>query len=359
MQVYLYSLVAFCLLCATFNSCHAKTIKKAEANLRKDPEELRPWRGKTFPYGPFEDARDPKVPTNAITELKESWVGKWFPYVPGDPHNPITEEPEIQPAHNKTTKPKKYKDSWQGKWFPHAPGEEDVAVDRSEKPTKHKAIPICDDGVNNLAVDFDPQDVRHNFNYLCLQSNRSLFNPNLNTEALLTKHFVPSAYVPPAKCLNESIDYSHEPPTNGAFRPLPAVYGSYKYLPPQRYLRNLAEGAIVMLYHPCAFHGQVEQLQHIVRGCLYRHIITPSQDLTPERPLALLSWRNSLSMSVVDSKQVAEFIRKYAKGGPLGLPNLSRVVEKRDAYKAALLTEAHLVTDLDDSELCGYLEEHM
>ncbi|KAH8301890.1 hypothetical protein KR044_000373 [Drosophila immigrans] len=358
MQIYLHSCVALCLLSATLNICHAKTIKKAEANLLKPQEELSPWQGKTFPYGDRGDSGDKKVQrANAISKLKDSWQGKWFPYAPGEPHIPITEQPELDLEKKPTTTARTFKDSWQGKWFPHAPGEPDV--NPTEQPAEQKPIPICDDGVHKLAVDFDPLDVRHNYNYLCLQSNRSRFNPNLNTEALLTKHFLPSAYVPPSKCLNESIGYSHEPPTNGAFRPLPAVYGSYKYLPPQRYLRNLAEGAIVMLYHPCAYHGQVEQLQHIVRGCLYRHLITPSQDLTSERPLALLSWSTSLSMSVVDRKQVAEFIRKYAKWGPLGLPNLSRVVEKRDTYKAALLTEAHLVTDLDDSELCGYLEEHM
>ncbi|XP_034110878.1 uncharacterized protein LOC117572280 [Drosophila albomicans] len=368
MQSDLHSLVTLFLLFATFNIFHAKTIKKAEANLLRPLEELNPWQGKSFPYGPGEDSHnDKKVqrvqsPSNDISKSKDSWQGKWFPYAPGEPHIPITEKTDLQPDPTKKTSTStksrsNIKDSWQGKWFPHAPGE--VVADSTVKPAAHKPIAVCDDGVNNLAVDFDPLDVRQNYNYLCLQSNRSHFNPNLNTEALLTKHFLPSAYVPPAKCLNESIGYSHEPPTNGAFRPLPAVYGTYKFLPPQRYMRNLAEGAIIMMYHPCAYHGQVEQLQHIVRGCLYRHLITPSQDLTPERPLALLSWSTSLSMSVVDSKQVGQFIRKYAKYGPLGMSNLSRVVEKRDSYKAALLTEAHLVTDLDDSELCGYLEEHM
>lgn len=146
---------------------------------------------------------------------------------------------------------------------------------------------------------------------------------------------------------------------SGPYRPLPAIYGTYKYLPPQRYMRNLAEGAIVLLYHPCAYDGQVEELQNIVRGCLYRHLITPSLSLSVERPLAVLSWSHSLSMSVVDKKQVGQFIRKYAMKGPLSLPNLSRVVEKRPSYKAGLQTEAHLVTDLDDSEVCGYLEEFM
>ncbi|XP_034483114.1 uncharacterized protein LOC117788446 [Drosophila innubila] len=351
MQYYLHCLIVLCLVCATLNVCHGKTIKKAEANLIKPPEELSPFQGKSYPYKP-EEKNLQRVQSNGTVQTDNSWQGKWFPYAPGDPHIPKKEEDPMS----------KLRNSWQGKWFPFAPGKSHTYQQdgKSTKQTvKQSPIPICDDGVHNLSVDYDPQDIRQNYNYLCIQSNRSLFNPNLNTEALLTTHFLPSAYVPPAKCLNESIGYSHEPPTNGAFRPLPAVYGSYKYLPPQRYLRNLAEGAIIMLFHPCAYQGQVQQLQHIVQGCLYRHLITPSQSLSPERPLALLAWSNSLSMSVVDEKQVAQFIRKYAKQGPLSLPNLSRVVEKRESYKAGLLTEAHLVTDLDDSELCGYLQQHM
>lgn len=155
------------------------------------------------------------------------------------------------------------------------------------------------------------------------------------------------------------IFHGYLPIYSGPYRPLPAVYGTYKYLPPQRYMHNLAEGAIVLLYHPCAVHGQVEELKNIVRNCLYRHLISPSFSLSRERPLAVLSWSHSLSMSVLDKDQVAQFIRKYAKKGPLAIPNLSRVVEKRATYKAGLRIEAHLITDLDDSEVCGYFEEFM
>lgn len=98
---------------------------------------------------------------------------------------------------------------------------------------------------------------------------------------------------------------------------------------------------------------------NIVRNCLYRHLIAPSLSLRSERPLAVLSWSHSLSMSVVDNKQVGQFISKYAKKGPLAMPNLSRVVEKRANYKAGLQTEARLITDLDDTEVCGYFEQFM
>ncbi|EDW69693.1 uncharacterized protein [Drosophila virilis] len=354
--------IVLCLICATQFGCHAKTIKKAGASLLQPLDELSPWQGKWFPHAPgeppTEEVQRMQLQSNAIATSKDAWQGKWFPQAPGEPHilrNELMASSEADTSAETT-------DSWQGRWFPHAPGKAHNLKDaahREEKTMKEPQIVICDDGEHNLSVDYQPEDIRQNYNYLCLESNRSRFNPNLNNEALLTKHFLPSAYVPPAKCLNESIGYSHQPATSGAFRPLPAVYGTYKYIPPQRYMRNLAEGAIVMLYHPCAYHGQVAQLQNIVGGCLYRHLITPSQLLTPERPLALLAWRHSLTMSVVDKQLVGQFIRNYAKLGPLALPNLSRVVEKRETYKAALLTEARLVTDLDDSELCGYLDLHM
>uniref|UniRef100_A0A6P4EIJ5 Uncharacterized protein LOC108043723 n=1 Tax=Drosophila rhopaloa TaxID=1041015 RepID=A0A6P4EIJ5_DRORH len=348
------------------------------------------WKGKWFPHAPGdpEDKKQSveKTTTEAVTLLdsttKDSWQGKWFPQAPGEPHlikmSPqdrnksdestlkgkvipaTTEKPHVirkKPLDGKnteeteeksTTEDVKIQDNWQGKWFPQGPNE----------PHKYKPF-ICDDGKSNLAVDFDPNDIRDSLNYLCISSNRSVYQPNLTREAILTEHFLPSAYLPPAKCLSENISYSHLPVTNGPYRPLPAEYGSYSYLPPQRYLRNLAEGAIVMLYHPCAFPSQVKQLQDILGGCLYRHLISPSQALNPERPLALLAWSRSLEMSVVDQRLAVDFIQKHAKQGPLAPEELSRVVEKRETYKEGLLTEAHLVTTADDYELCGYLREGM
>lgn len=64
-------------------------------------------------------------------------------------------------------------------------------------------------------------------------------------------------------------------------------------------------------------------------------------------------------MSVVDRRLAADFIQKHAKQGPLVLEELSRVVDKREAYKEGLTTEARLVTTADDYELCGYLQEGM
>nr|XP_044250467.1 uncharacterized protein LOC108067202 [Drosophila takahashii] len=371
----------FTLLCLGFATNEAKSIKKSHVNLleptfelddeklvkmgisppdisnevqrvqvpSKDPPPGKDdWTGKWFPHLPGEHQESKeKGTTEEVPPMesttKNNWGGKWFPQAPGEPHLVMMSPKDQNLSTNSTTK-----DNWQGKWFPQDPNE----------PHKTKQS-ICDDGKSNLAVDFDPTDIRDSLNYLCISSNRSLYQPNLTREAVLTEHFLPSAYLPPAKCLNEPISYSHLPATNGPYRPMPAEYGTYTYLPPQRYLRNLAEGAIVMLYHPCASAGQVKQLQDLVGGCLYRHLISPSQALSPERPLALLAWSRSLAMSVVDRRLAADFIQKHAKWGPLAPEEMSRVVDKRQTYKEGLLTEAHLVTTADDYEVCGYLQEEM
>ncbi|XP_068142149.1 uncharacterized protein [Drosophila tropicalis] len=372
----MFFLHSFIFVWLCFATYEAKTIKKAEANLLESGHQLDDWQGKWFPQAPGEPHLSKVLISTAATPPttpNDSWPGKWFPYAPGEPHIP---QVSIATATKTTIKPAfKVKDDWTGKWFPFGPNEPHVVTMSNQLPKNeqksenragkwftHGEKPsnfVCDDGKNNLSVDYDPNEVRENYNYLCISSNRRSFYPNMSREAILTEHFLPSAYMPPTKCLNESIEYSHQPATTGAFRPRPAVYGTYSYLPPQRYLRNLAEGAIVMLYHPCAFRGQVEELQKIVRNCLFRHLITPSIHLSEERPLAVLSWRHSLTMSVVDKKVVSQFIQKFAKLGPLAIDNLSRVVEVRDSYKESLVTEARLITNPDDSELCGYLDQSM
>ncbi|XP_022215446.2 uncharacterized protein LOC111069616 [Drosophila obscura] len=341
----LHSLTVLCLILAT---CQSKSIKKGQANLLAPTFNLDDWQG--APGEPHIPKVQRVLETTTDSTIKDDWTGKWFPFGPGEPHVMKNQKPST------STPPEASTESWNGKWFPQAPNEPHKHQHAAIKPLKET---ICDDGMSNLSVDYDPNDVGQSFEMLCISSNRSIYDPNMSREALLTEHFLPSAYVPPSKCLNVSIEYTHLPPTNGPFRPLPAEYGTYSYLPPQRYMRNLAEGAIVMLYHPCAFQGQVDQLQQIVGGCLYRHLVTPSQLLSPERPLALLAWSHILEMSVVDKHLVMDFIKKHAKHGPLAVENLSRLVDKRQSYKAGMQTEARLVTSADDYELCGYLEEQM
>ena len=68
-------------------------------------------------------------------------------------------------------------------------------------------------------------------------------------------------------------------------------------------------GAVIMLYHPCANKVMVSRLRAIVINCIRKHIITPSNHLTQERPLALIAWGCRMTMNWVDKDKVINFIK--------------------------------------------------
>ncbi|KAF0299229.1 hypothetical protein FJT64_003516 [Amphibalanus amphitrite] len=107
-------------------------------------------------------------------------------------------------------------------------------------------------------------------------------------------------------------------------------------------------GAIVMLYHPCADSTEVDKLKQLVRGCIRRHIITPYNKLSLERPLALATWGCHLRMARVDEAAVRSFIREKALRGP------GRQRYGRGRFDAQLLVEAVTPEGSDeaDSVLC-------
>jgi len=103
-----------------------------------------------------------------------------------------------------------------------------------------------------------------------------------------------------------------------------------------------------MLYHPCANRGQVKVLRTLVKNCLYRHIITPYNLLSPERPLALVAWGRRLQMSVVSKIVVVEFIKEAALNGP-------EHTAKQGQYSHGLLQDAKVVSTQTDDFLCPNL----
>lgn len=215
----------------------------------------------------------------------------------------------------------------------------------SSKPTMGLPDAECDNGKDNLAIDFDPMNLTDSVIYVCL-GKKHLYNPNMTVEPILREHDISPAYRPLHKCMETKITYEPGIPTFGTHRPLWAKYGIYKYVPPQRWLHNVEHGAIVMLYHPCANFNQVEQLKMLVKNCLYRHIITPSSGLlTPERPLALVAWGKSLEMSVVVPEIVIRFIKENALRGP-------EKTATNGQYEKLLINHADVVSTIDDSVLC-------
>jgi hypothetical protein len=108
----------------------------------------------------------------------------------------------------------------------------------------------------------------------------------------------------------------------------------------------------VLLYHPCVNQNDLEKLRALVKGCLFRHIITPYTNLTKERPFALLAWANSLEMNCFEKEVALDFIKKYAKTGP-------EQVSKQGQYSKKLKNKAEIVTDQDDSQVCPEKKEEM
>uniref|UniRef100_A0A182NZ83 DUF3105 domain-containing protein n=1 Tax=Anopheles dirus TaxID=7168 RepID=A0A182NZ83_9DIPT len=253
---------------------------------------------------------------------------------------------------------------WKGLWFPNTPealpleGAGKVKEVESnalpkENETDHKEStrvpmgienPDCDDAKHDLAVDFDPYNITHSAVYMCLEPKAD-YKGDYNMDAIITEHNVPSAYVANHKCMNTSIEYAERIPSYGTHRPLWPKYGEYKYVPTQRWLHNSEHGAVIALYHPCANKQQVDELKRIVKDCLYRYVITPSQLPNKDRPFALVTWHATLEFSVLEKTIVENFIAKYALKGP-------EQTHRNGQYDHLLLEPAIVVSTEDDSELC-------
>lgn len=196
-------------------------------------------------------------------------------------------------------------------------------------------------------MDWDGQP----FAYTCYEP-KFLFTPDLNMNPDLYCHHVPATYSALHICMNNTIEYSGDQiPTFGPHRAIWPRYGEYNYLPPQRWLHNLEHGAIVMLYHPCAFSFEVERLKQLVKSCLHRYIISANMNLPAEKPLALLAWGCRLDMSVVHDSTVKNFIKTYALRGP---EHLSR----DGVYNLGLIQAASEVDD-DNTVLCPEITQQM
>ncbi|RZC14256.1 uncharacterized protein BDFB_003171, partial [Asbolus verrucosus] len=157
--------------------------------------------------------------------------------------------------------------------------------------------------------------------------------------------YVTYSYSAAHKCMDRPIEYDNMIPTFGTHRPLWARYGEYTFLPKQRWLHNLEHGAVVMLYHPCADKNEVNILKILVKKCLYRHIITPYNLLSPEHPLALVTWGHRLEMSKVAPEIVLDFIKHHALKGP-------EQTAKDGQYDLMLEKHAQIVSDILDHQLC-------
>jgi len=199
----------------------------------------------------------------------------------------------------------------------------------------------CDDGKHNLERDWDPKDSTP---YTCTGDELSPKSKKPKLEC----DYMPPGYEPPHYCMDNCINYNRTIPTHDGHRPLWGLWGTYKYIPRQRWLHNIEHGTVVMLYHPCANTEEVEKLKKQVRGCLRKHVITPDITMPEETPLVLVAWGCRLLMTHFDEFQVVKFIKEKALHGPGG-------TDPRDgSWDLGLLEQSKTVkgSDYNDTNLC-------
>uniref|UniRef100_A0A646QJ62 DUF3105 domain containing protein n=1 Tax=Hemiscolopendra marginata TaxID=943146 RepID=A0A646QJ62_9MYRI len=221
-------------------------------------------------------------------------------------------------------------------------------VDHSLKDSKHGvkmgvSNSDCDDGKANLEVDWDESPI----NYTCYTPKERLLIDKNQPPALECED-ISTDYVPQHYCMSTKIEYDTPLPTHAGHRPLWAMFGEYKFLPPQRWSHNIEHGSVVMLYHPCAHPHEVDKLRKIVTGCIRKHVISPYNLVPEDYPLVLMTWGCRLKMSQVDEKVVKHYIKEHALHGPEG--HLS----KEGQYTHLLLTKASIPegSTFDDDVLC-------
>lgn len=110
--------------------------------------------------------------------------------------------------------------------------------------------------------------------------------------------------------MQDKVEYTKLLPTHEGHRPLWAMFGEYRFLPPQRWLHNIEHGAVVLLYHPCANPYMIGFVRDIVRGCIRKHVIAADAYRTSKtRPFALITWGCRLTFNTFKEADLVEHIR--------------------------------------------------
>jgi len=225
---------------------------------------------------------------------------------------------------------------------------------------KMGVIENCDDGTTGWFRDIQTEG-GISFNTHCKPAEKKEFERAPLGSPLTwceknKDHLKPGEHV----CMPDTITYmKNRIPVSGKHRPVWPVYGEYRYLPPQRWIHNLEHGGLVLLYHPCADVDAIEKVRSLVRGCLRRHVITPSRRLTPRRPFALVTWGCYINFgrAVVSQNtgQLIEWIQRNA----IRTDGLQRAPEWDvwidGDYDHLLKQKADIVSDPADSKICPKL----
>ncbi|XP_062873444.1 tumor protein p53-inducible protein 13 [Trichomycterus rosablanca] len=155
----------------------------------------------------------------------------------------------------------------------------------------------CDNGKAKLEIDLPKSDE------LVCSDSKSLSTERL-PDVSITYPLQPTHQV----CMDTPIIYNHTIPNSGAHRPVGAQNGEYWYCPPQRWINNLKDGAVVLLFHPCAPEEARMSLAMMAHSCLSHFILTVHPQLSTDRPYALVSWGRTLEMSHITAAGVCEWL---------------------------------------------------
>jgi hypothetical protein len=116
------------------------------------------------------------------------------------------------------------------------------------------------------------------------------------------------------------ICYDVHPPSSGSHRPMWGKWGTYDYMPPQRYLHNLEHGGIALLYNPCVDPSVIEALESFAcsraadDGGAFRYILTPYHDLPTN--IAVLAWEWSYFNNCFNASEISDFVDEHYRKAP-------------------------------------------
>lgn len=120
--------------------------------------------------------------------------------------------------------------------------------------------------------------------------------------------------------LPTAITYADAPPSSGSHRPIWGQWGSYIFLPQQRWLHNLEHGGVAFLYNPCAPATLINALQTIAKtwpaddSGPFRWVFTPYPGLPSA--IALVTWGHVYEANCVTSSEISAFIQANYRKAP-------------------------------------------
>ncbi len=120
--------------------------------------------------------------------------------------------------------------------------------------------------------------------------------------------------------LPNPITYADSPPSSGTHRPVWGKWGSYIFLPQQRWLHNIEHGAIAFLYNPCVPETTIAALKAIIKAQPaddtgpFRWVLTPYPGL--KSTLALVSWGHLYEAECVQTDEIKAFISAHYRKAP-------------------------------------------